>query len=698
MVFIVRIIFLACLCSATTASALRLFPAQRYQKGLSRLVLSQLPTDGLGNYVAGRHIVKVNGQKMAVVVPHDEQPAVVSSEDGQSSVYVPEDEGLFNKSQTRSWGPFGYIQGMQKVRPEDYLVNMNKSVSEKDDPLVGREREIEKIVEAFSHKGKKSVVLVGEPGVGKTAIVKGLAQMIVAGDLPGLTDREVLALDVGTMWGAEENKFVGQLHKRVNAALKFAEAQPEQRILFIDEIHQLLGGGSVTMEQGSPPISDIFKPALAGDKLCCIGATTIEEYDKYIDRDRAIKDRLLRIDIAEPSTDEVLVILQGIKDGYEKHHDVVIPDEVLQAIVAFSNRYLTSEKQPRKAVNLLDAASASLVRTEAKTLTREHIAAVIAERTGLEVETILKTNNDRIMRLLPALQAKIYGQDYALRRITELIAAALQGFGIDEGKRPLVSVLLGGDTGTGKTATGKVLAQELFDSEDNLIIADMSAYKNPGDVALLSDFLTREVKNKPYSVILLDEIEKANPEVLHLLLQLLDEGRLTDQRQRKVDFTNTIIMITTNSKNIKKSFLPEVLNRLDSVITYNKLDHDVTLKLVDKQLAEFNDSLQDREITITLGENAIKILAKEGYSEAFGAREMQRTFRDLIKSALMQAFSQGLITHNNSYHVDLSREPGKQFKAVITNNDEVVLETSVETISLEQALDKKEHSRPNSFL
>ena len=699
MVFIVKIMLLAMLCSATTASALRLFPAKRYPRDLSRLVLSQLPRDGAGNYLPGRHIIKVAGKKMAVVVPHDEHPAVVSEDDGKSSVSVPEEGGLFSGRQTSTWPFRGVVLGGQKIQPEDYLVNLNKSMSEKDDPLIGREQEIDKIAAALNRKGMKSVVLVGEPGVGKTAIVKGLVQRIVAGELPEFAEREVFSLDIGTMWGAEDNKYVGQLHGRVNAALKFAQEKPEQRILFIDEIHSLLGGGHPSIDRGSPPIADLFKPALGSDNLCCIGATTIEEYNKYIDRDRAVKERLLRIDIKEPATDEVLAILQGIKAGYEKHHQVTIPDETLQAVVGFANRYLTSEKNPRKAVGLLTQAAASLTGKEEKTLTREHVAAIIAEKTGLDVETILKTNNDRIIGLLPALQAEIFGQDHALRRIAAMIAASLQGFGLgEEGKRPRVSVLLGGDTGTGKTATAREVAKELFDSEDNLIVADMSAYKNPGEVALLSAFLTREVKNKPYSVILLDEIEKANPEVRDLLLPLLGEGRLTDQMGRKIDFTNTIIMITTNSKHIKADFLPEVIGRLDDIVIYNKLDRDATFKLVHKQLAEFNDSLQDREITVTLSENALNILAQTGYSEEYGAREMQRRFRDLIKLPLNEGFSQGLISKHNSYQVDLVREPGKPLKATITHNDKVVLETNIDVSSLEQAVQKRERTRPDSFL
>ena len=293
--------------------------------------------------------------------------------------------------------------------------------------------------------------------------------------------------------------------------------------------------------------------------------------------------------------------------------------------------------------------------------------------------------------MLPALQKQIYGQDHALEEVSSSLSIAFAD--LAEETQPMAALLLAGPTGVGKTETAKVIAQQLFDSEDNFISADMSGYKHPASVAALTELLTRAVKAKPHAVILLDEVEKANTEVQHLLLQLLDEGRLTDSRQRKVDFTNTIIVLTTNSKHIDRDFSPELLNRFDKTITYRKLSTDVSLRLVQKQLDELNLSLRDKKITVSLSDAAMKIVAEVGYNKEYGAREMARMFSRLVKYPISDGINRGGVTGGKNYRIDLQRTGGKQVKATLMLDDEVLLEVPIST----QTLDKKKEN-PRSIM
>ena len=638
----------------------------RHYTGDLAAVLAKLPIDAQGRYVVGKHLVQIGRKQLEITVP-----------DGQDAEAVP--DGQDAEELARSFGPRRDGERLHRkgTRP-DYLVNLNETMRDNDGLMIGREREIERITNALKRKGMKGIVLVGEPGVGKTAIVEELARRIVEGSLPKLADREIFVLDVGSMWGAEESKYVGQVHKRVNDALQFIAAKPNERVLFIDEIHQLLGGGRVTMEGSAPPITDIFKPALARGDLCCIGATTHEEYQTYIEKDRAIKDRLLRIDIDEPSVEDTLIILRVIKESHEKYHSIVITDEALLAVVDLSNRYLPADKQPRKAVQLLDEVAAAFANRDDIALRKEHIATAIAEKISLPVETILKNKNDKAAEVLSALQANIFGQEHVHAEITQVLLIAL--LGITDENRPLASFLFVGPTGTGKTATAQVLARTLFDREDNLIAVNMGAYKSPEAIGALSMLLTRAVKAKPYAVILLDEVDKAHPAVQHLLLQLLEEGRLADSRQRQVDFRNTIVVATTNSHNPQLDFAAEILNRFDRTFTYRQLDDQAIVRLVQKQLDEFNHVLKDRQISLTLSDAAVNILAQRGYSQASGAREMRRVFDQLIKYPVAAGINRAVITSDNHYHYHVnlsSHNNSTEVQVVISAEDKVLLELTL---------------------
>ena len=562
----------------------------------------------------------------------------------------------------------------------DFLTNLNELALEKDsNPIIGRKKELAQVANALRRKGMKGTVLVGDAGVGKTAIVEGLAYLLANDELPELEGREIFSLDVGSMWGHPDNKWVGQLHKRVNDALKFIAAEPDKRILFIDEIHQLLGGGQVS-SSGSPPITDILKPYLGRGEIQLIGATTHDEYQRIIEGDRAMVDRLLRIDIDEPSAKETLTILLGIKADYEKHHDIIVNDTALKAAVNLSQRYLAAQQQPRNAINLLDEAAAAMPH-DAQRLTKKHIATIVAEKVGINVATIMKSKNEKAAELLPALQKEIYGQDHALEEIDSSLSIAFADLAAET--QPMAALLFAGPTGVGKTETAKVIAQQLFDSEDNFITADMSGYKHPASVIALTELLTRAVKAKPHAVILLDEVEKANTEVQHLLLQLLDEGRLTDNRQRKVDFTNTIIVLTTNnSKKIDRDFAPELLNRFDKRITFRKLNTDVSIRLVQKQLDALNSNLQEIKITVSLSDAAEQIVAEVGYHQEYGAREMARVFSQLVTYPLSRMINRGLLKSGKDYRIDLQRTGEKRVKAIIKLDNEVLMDVSVSTKTL----------------
>ena len=557
----------------------------------------------------------------------------------------------------------------------DFLTSLNELARQKkNNPIIGREKELKQVANALRRKGMRGTLLVGDPGVGKTAIVEGLAYLLANDELPELAGREIYSLDVGSMWGHKESKFVGQLQKRVNDALKFIAAEPDKRILFIDEIHQLLGGGFVS-DRGSPPITDMLKPYLGRGEIQLIGATTHDEFQRIIEGDLAIVDRLLRIDINEPSTEETLTILRGSKTDFEEHYGVTIGNSVLQAALNLSDRYLSGQ-QPRKAITLLDEAAASLAH-DAKRLNKKHLAAIIADKVGIEVATILKSQNEKIAGLLPALQQQIYGQDQALEEVDSSLAIAYADLA-DE-TRPRAVMLFVGATGVGKTVTAKEVARHLFDSEDNFISVDMSGYKHPTSVVALTERLTRAVKATPHAVILLDEVEKSHREVQHLLLQLLDEGRLNDNRQRQVDFTNTIIVMTTNSKRLKHDFAPELLNRINNTIHFRKLNTNISLRLVQKQLDELNHSFQEKNITVVLSKAAQQIIADVGYHQEYGAREMTRMFERLVKRPLAKIINGGLVRSGKEYHLDLQPAGSKRVKASVSVDGEVLMEMPIST-------------------
>lgn len=640
----------------------------------------------------------------------------------------------------------------------DFLINLNElAESGKLDPVIGRSREIRAVMEILGRRGKNNPVLVGPAGVGKTAIVEGLADAIVKGKVPDVLEgKTVYSLEMGSLMAG--TKYRGEFEEKLQALLKFIKEQNGQAILFIDELHQIVGAGRT---DGAMDAANLLKPALARGELHCIGATTPEEYQKYILNDSALDRRFRSVPVNEPSKEDAIEILMGIREKMEIHHGIKITDNAIYDAVFLSSQYITDKNLPDKAIDLIDEASsalklsaeampADLVELEADIRTKkiyaksqnksqelekeisllentfqekkktwekevlslksiadlklklekykfdleqaqrqqdyegasklkyslipevekmlaesqdinanwilktEHIAAVISRQKGIPIEKILKSKQDQILELELFLKSKVFGQNQSLHEISEVLITAHAG--LSDPTRPLGSFLLKGPSGVGKTETAKALSEFLFGSSENLIRFDLSEFSEKHSVSKLigapagyvgydeGGVLTEAIRRKPYAVILFDEVEKAHRDFSDILLQILDDGRLTDNKGRTIDFKNTIIILTTNSKDLEGDFKPEVLGRLDSMLTYNSLDESIMASLIDKQVKLLNERLHQKELIIELDPSVVHELAKRGYDPRFGARPLQSVFSQLITRPLSKKVLEGLLT------------------------------------------------------
>jgi ATP-dependent Clp protease ATP-binding subunit ClpC len=558
-------------------------------------------------------------------------------------------------------------------------------------PCIGREEEIRKVARILLQKRKNNPVLVGEAGVGKTCIVEGLAQKIASGEVPeGLRRLRIVELGMGALVAG--TKYRGEFEERLEAVIREAAEDPEV-VLFIDEVHSLVGAGRA---EGSLDAATILKPALARGEIKCIGATTTAEYRRFIERDSALERRFQPVWVDEPSPEETVLILQGLRPGYEEHYGLTIPDETLRKAVELSVRYLPDFRLPDKAVDLLDQACARKVlatlsphktRELSPSLTPEDIAKVVAERCRVPVEELTADERERLLGMEEHLGRRVMGQDHAVRQVAEAIRAARAG--LKDPKKPLASFLFAGATGTGKTELARALAEFLFGDESRLIVLDMSEYQERHSVARLigappgyvgheeEGQLTGKVRTNPYCVVLFDEIEKAHPEVLDLLLQILDEGRLTDARGRRALFSEAVVVLTSNlggrvpegparvvgfrpgetpaagseqwqgyeervRQAVVRALRPELLNRLQAVVVFRPLDPETAGKILrEKILPAFNRRLAPQGIAVELGEDAADFLLQEGYSPAYGARELERAFARHVAEPLSRMILEG---------------------------------------------------------
>ena len=601
------------------------------------------------------------------------------------------------------------------------------------DPVIGRNKEIQEACEILARRTKNNPVLVGDAGVGKTAVVEGLAQAIVNGDVPAaIKDKEIISIDISALEAGTQYRgsFEENIQNLVNEVKEAGNI-----ILFFDEIHQILGAGSTGDGQGSKGLADILKPALSRGEITVIGATTQDEYRNTILKNAALARRFNEVKVNAPSPEDTFKILQGIRDLYEKHHNVILPDDVLKAAVDFSVQYIPQRSLPDKAIDLLDVTAAHLaaqhpvtdvnavereieeekakqeaavakedyeaalnskirieklekeIANHAKdrkvTATVNDVAESIERMTGIPVSQMGATDIERLKDMGNRLQAKVIGQDKAVEAVARSIRRNRAGF--DEGNRPIGSFLFVGPTGVGKTELAKQLALDLFGTKDAIIRLDMSEYSDRTAVSKLigttagyvgyddnSNTLTERVRRNPYSIILLDEIEKADPQVITLLLQVLDDGRLTDGQGNTVNFKNTVIIATSNAgfgyesnstedadkpelmDRLKPYFRPEFLNRFDAVIEFSHLDKEDLSKIVDLMLNEVNKTLSKKGIDLAVSEAAKAYMTEEGYDEVMGARPLRRVVEQQIRDKVTDFHLDNL----DAKHLEADMEDG----------------------------------------
>ena len=675
--------------------------------------------------------------------------------------------------------------------------DLNEAVSSgKVDPVIGRDEEIRKVIQVLARKTKNNVVLLGEPGVGKTAIVEGLAERIVKKDVPvSLQGKTIYELDMGALVAGA--KYRGEFEERLKAVLNKIKESNHKTILFIDEIHLIVGAGKT---EGAMDAANLLKPLLARGDIDCIGATTLNEYREYIEKDRALERRFQTVMVGEPSVDDTITILRGLKERFESYHGVQITDGALISAATLSNRYITNRFLPDKAIDLLDEACASIkveiesmpteldevsrkIRSleiekvalakekdesslrrmealekelssdkekfdslnkewqkekeevsEAKNLKKEiedakrnlsnyfaqgdykraselqyktipelqqrlhdvslaskdkerlvnevvdeeEIAKIVGKMTGIPVSRIKKGDREKVLDLKKTLEQRVIGQDEAITLVSNAIIR--QRAGIKNPNRPIGSFLFLGPTGVGKTEVSKALAEALFDNESSIIRIDMSEYMEKFSVSRLvgappgyvgyeeGGQLTEKVRRAPYSIVLFDEIEKANPEVFNLLLQMLDEGRLTDSQGRLVDFRNTVIIMTSNlgseyllsgqkgkvEELLHKTFKPEFLNRIDEIVYFNPLGEEVQKKIVRKMLLELENRLKEQYVSVEFDPKIEDYVLKNAYSPEFGARPLKRFIQDKIETYLASKIVEGSLDTESKYHLSIN--------------------------------------------
>lgn len=691
------------------------------------------------------------------------------------------------------------MNGMQNYQDdENILEKFGRNITEevkknKVDPVIGRDEEIRKIITVLARKTKNNVILLGEPGVGKTAIIEGLAQRIVSNDVPlTLKDKEIFELDMGALIAGA--KYQGEFEERLKAVLNKIKESEHKIIMFIDEIHLIVGAGR---SQGAMDASNMLKPMLARGEIDCIGATTLNEYREYIEKDRALERRFQPVMIGEPTKEDTLSILRGLKDRFESHHGVKITDNALVAAVNYSVRYITNRFLPDKAIDLIDEACAEtrveiesmpselddvnrkirqleieklaleqekdeqsklrldklvqelnslkeesnkltiewkkekadienakiyknkidalnfelnqaynrgdfkraseiqykelpslkekIEEIEGKSvhtkkllsdeITEENIANIVSKMTNIPVSRIIKGDKERVLNLNNILKRRVIGQDKAIDLVSDAILR--QRAGIKDQNRPIGSFLFLGPTGVGKTEVAKALAEALFDSESHIIRIDMSEYMEKFSVSRLlgappgyvgyeeGGQLTEPVRRNPYSIVLFDEIEKANPEVYNVLLQIMDDGRLTDSQGRVVDFKNTIIIMTSNlgseeilkgnkegvDKLLHQYFKPEFLNRIDEIVYFNFLNREVQEKITSKMLLDFSKRLAEEYYQVVFDESVVKYVLDSAYNEEFGARPLRRFIQHNIETMLAKKIINEEILVNTPYIV-----------------------------------------------
>lgn len=560
-----------------------------------------------------------------------------------------------------------------------YSINLIEQAKKgKIDPVIGRVNEIERAIQTLCRRRKNNPLLIGEPGVGKTAIAEGLALRIVAGNVPKLLENaELFALDLGAMLAG--TKYRGDFEKRLKAVIDEVQGHPNA-ILFIDEIHTIVGAGAVG--GGSMDASNQLKPALASGNLKCMGATTHAEYRSVFEKDRALSRRFARIEVNEPSQEESFLILKGLRERYEKHHAVKYTDKALRSAVELSKKFITDRFLPDVAIDLIDEAGASfhLHHHKRTTVTPNDIETIISKMTGVPISKMSGDDRSKLAGLEEELKTLVIGQDKAISQVVRSIKRSYAG--LSQPNKPIASFLFSGPTGVGKTELAKSLAQSMGIHFERF---DMSEYMEKHSISRLigappgyvgfeqGGLLSEAVRKHPYTVLLLDEIEKAHPDLVNILLQVMDNATLTDNNGYKANFANVVLIMTSNigatertvmgfnadasisrHEALKSFFTPEFRNRLDAVVEFETLPSSVVEGIVDKFIKELNTQLKPKKVSIAVSEKAKEYLARIGYDKAMGARPLARVIQEKIKDPLVDEILFGTLTHGGKVMIDFN--------------------------------------------
>ncbi len=624
----------------------------------SHMLLAVCRTDG--NY--SQVFLKNHGVNYPVLLNYMQEQELFEGMEDKRPEQTPEQKEEFEKAVGHA---VEEVVAAQENSVEEFGLDLTKAAEAGVlDPVVGRDVEIARIIEILGRRKKNNPMLIGEPGVGKSAIVEGLALKIAAGDVPpALKRKRLISLDIASVVAG--TRYRGDFEKRLKGIIENLKANPDI-ILFIDEFHTIVGAGGA---QGSLDAANMLKPALARGEFQCIGATTLDEFTKIVEKDGALDRRFQKIVVEPTGVAESIEILKHLKPKYEEFHGITYTDEAVEAAVRLTDRYISDKSLPDKAIDALDEAG-SMVRLalarkkgSAKTVDAEDIASVVSKMTGIPVNKVAESEGNRIVKMREVLQARIVGQDEAVETVVRAIQRGRAG--LKDPNRPIGTFLFFGPTGVGKTQLARSLAEYLFDSEENLVRLDMSEYMEKFSVSRLigappgyvgyeeGGQLSERVRRKPYCVVLLDEIEKAHPDIFNLLLQVMDEGRLTDSNGRTVDFKNTIVIMTSNvgsremeeygsgigfataGKNVetdrkavveavKKAFPPEFINRVDAQVYFHSLDKEAIERIIDIELKDLRTRALEAGYKLVITPSAKRFVADAGYDPAYGARPLKR--------------------------------------------------------------------------